>query len=154
MPHLHEKMDFCADALIVNGDAVLLRKHDKHNVWLAPGGHIEIGEDPAETAVREAKEETGLDVTLVGDRLPDLGDGDREILPPRFMNRHFATPTHEHVSFYYFATSSTRNIAPAAEEKEVEMRWFTREELDDPSYGIWPRMVRYAKAALDELAGA
>jgi ADP-ribose pyrophosphatase YjhB (NUDIX family) len=29
--------------------------------WLVPGGHLEIGERPAEGAVRELREETGLD---------------------------------------------------------------------------------------------
>jgi nucleoside triphosphatase len=32
------------------------------NRWVIPGGHIELGERMVEAAVREAKEETGLDV--------------------------------------------------------------------------------------------
>lgn len=66
MPHLHEKIDFVSSVYIVNGDAVLLRKHDKYKMWLPPGGHIELDEDPSEAAIREAKEEVGLDVTLSG----------------------------------------------------------------------------------------
>lgn len=152
MPHIHEKIDFCSDAFIVNGDAVLLRFHDKHDAWLPPGGHVELDEDPTETAVREAKEEVGLDIRLVGETLPDLADGDKEVLPPRFINRHPITEVHEHVSFMYFAVSETRATAPHAGEKDVEIRWFTRQELEDPAYGIWERVRRYARAALDELA--
>lgn len=35
------------------------------SVWVLPGGAIDPGETPEEAAVREAKEETGLDVEIV-----------------------------------------------------------------------------------------
>lgn len=35
-------------------------------VWLMPGGHLEENEIPTDGAVRETKEETGLDVRLIG----------------------------------------------------------------------------------------
>lgn len=152
MPHIHEKIDYCADAYIVNGDAVLLRFHEKYGIWLPPGGHVELDEDPEEAAIREAKEETGLDVTLVGRRAPEYPDGDREVLPPRSVNRHRINETHEHIVFKYFGTSATRELAPGALEKSAEMRWFTREELNNPEHGIRERVRRYALAALDELA--
>lgn len=50
-------------------DSVLLVKEGKENVqgtWNLPGGRVEEGEDPTETAVREIKEEVGVDVDLVG----------------------------------------------------------------------------------------
>ncbi len=152
MPHIHEKIDFGADVYVVNQDAVLLRFHEKYHFWCAPGGHIELNEDPEEAAVREVKEETGLDVVLVGERAPEFNDGDREVLPPRFVNRHRINETHEHVVFKYFATAATRNLQPAIGEKETDMRWFTRDELDDPKYDIRERVRSYATAALDELA--
>ncbi len=151
MPHIHEKIDYCGDAYIVNGDAVLLRFHEKYSMWCPAGGHIELDEDPEEGALREAKEETGLDVTLVGDRLSELTDGEREVLPPRFINRHRINPTHEHVCFTYFATSTSREVVPGPGEKDVEMRWFTKADLDDPKNGVQERVKRYAKAALDAL---
>ena len=45
MAHIHEKIDYAGDVLIVNGDAVLLRMHDKYDMWLPPGGHVELDED-------------------------------------------------------------------------------------------------------------
>jgi ADP-ribose pyrophosphatase YjhB (NUDIX family) len=44
--------------------AVLWIKRDDIDMWNLPGGQTEEMEPPWETAVREAKEETGLDVTL------------------------------------------------------------------------------------------
>lgn len=43
---------------------VLLARHAEGNVWLLPGGSIEPGETPADAAVREMWEETGLFVRL------------------------------------------------------------------------------------------
>lgn len=56
--------------LIRVGEEYLLIKRasepDK-GMWSIPGGMVEIGEKVSEAAVREAKEETGLDVELVED---------------------------------------------------------------------------------------
>jgi len=43
---------------------VLLARHVEGNRWLLPGGGVEPGETPADGAVREAWEETGLIVHL------------------------------------------------------------------------------------------
>ncbi len=44
---------------------ILLVKNNNGRYWSFPKGHIEDGETEQETAIREIKEETGLDVTLV-----------------------------------------------------------------------------------------
>jgi len=50
-------------AIIDNGK-ILLTKREDFEVWCLPGGSVEEGESVAEAGVREAKEETGLDVEL------------------------------------------------------------------------------------------
>ena len=50
-------------AVIDNGK-VLLTKREDFEVWCLPGGGVEDGESLAEAAIREAKEETGVDVEL------------------------------------------------------------------------------------------
>lgn len=50
-------------ALVINGDSkILLVKESSDGKWSLPGGWADVGYSPAETARKEVKEETGLDV--------------------------------------------------------------------------------------------
>lgn len=55
-----------AAVVILDGGLILLMRRRKRgeDYYVVPGGGIEPGETPEEAAVREAKEETGLDVRL------------------------------------------------------------------------------------------
>lgn len=44
------------------GEMLLLKSHKFPGRYVVPGGHVELGERLEEAAIREAKEETGLDV--------------------------------------------------------------------------------------------
>ena len=154
MPHIHEKIDFTVEVFIVHKNKVLLRKHDKYKIWLSVGGHVELNEDPNEAAVREVKEEVGLDVTLADGLRPAGNDanGYKELIPPKFLNRHTISSNHEHVSLIYFAAAPTDSIENEGREKSDECKWFTEEELNDPSYALRESVKLYAKTALKELA--
>src|SRR5689334_5507619 len=122
MPHIHEKIDFTVEVLIVHNGKVLLRKHDKYGIWLSVGGHIELDEDPNQAAIREVKEEVGLDIELVSVRSFDVPDFEnRERIPPVGLNRHSVSPTHEHVTLIYFARSTSDNVIP--EKPTDEWKW-------------------------------
>lgn len=60
----HEKiiLTFAGGCIFNDKGEVLLQKRGGSNKWGFPGGAVEPGETPQMTAVREAKEETGLDV--------------------------------------------------------------------------------------------
>ncbi|MCJ7804899.1 NUDIX domain-containing protein [Patescibacteria group bacterium] len=152
MPHIHEKIDFTVEVFIVYRNKVLLRKHDKYKKWLSVGGHIELNEDPNEAAIREVKEEVGLDIAI-DDNLQEFRekDGTIELIPPYFLNRHRISETHEHITLVYFAKSNSDKIAENIErEKSEGCRWFTREELLADKE-IAPSIKFYALKALERL---
>ena len=57
-------ISIAATVVIVADGKVLLVKREDLEVWALPGGGVDEGESLAETAVREAREETGLQVEL------------------------------------------------------------------------------------------
>jgi 8-oxo-dGTP diphosphatase len=54
--------------LVENGRLLLTRRamNPEKGKWSLPAGFVDRGEDPRETAVRETREETGLEVTIAG----------------------------------------------------------------------------------------
>lgn len=151
MPHIHEKIDITAEAFIVYDNKVLLREHDKYHFLLGVGGHVELDEDPNEAVIREVKEEVGLEIELSkASQFSDMPN-ERELLPPKFMNRHYIDEKHEHVTLIYFAKAKTDKIVQGIGEKSDNVRWFTREELEDPKLVIKQRIRHYALKALEEL---
>jgi 8-oxo-dGTP diphosphatase len=126
---------------------VLLGDHVKSGLWLPSGGHVEDGEDPRDTAGREAREELGIQA-----RFHDhLGAG-----RPFFVT---VTPTvgeHSHDDVcLWFVLACDRDSPLDPDPREYRgIRWFP---LDSP--GGWParrfdpEMGRFAgkvMAALDE----
>ena len=157
MSHIHEKVDFVVGVFVVHAGKVLLRKHDKVKKWIAVGGHIELDEDPNQAALRECKEEIGLDVELVGNP-PDItepGGKFKELITPSFMNIHtmHGTDTHQHIDMIYFARAHTadlyQNNIPEVERVPADnLRWFSESDLDDPQWDLLTTIRHYAKAAL------
>ncbi|BCN30951.1 NUDIX hydrolase [Anaeromicropila herbilytica] len=62
----HDKiiLVFAGGCIFNEKGEVLLQKRGDSNKWGFPGGAIELGETPQMAAIREAKEETGLDVEV------------------------------------------------------------------------------------------
>lgn len=62
----HEKiiLIFAGGCIFNEKGEVLLQKRGDSNLWGFPGGAIELGETPEMAAIREAKEETGLEVEV------------------------------------------------------------------------------------------
>ena len=103
MAHIHEKIDFTVAIFVVHDGKILLIHHRKLDKWLPLGGHIELDEDPEQAALREAKEESGLDVELLGERPPTTSPGTRALIAPRFLDIHRINDTHEHIGMIYWA---------------------------------------------------
>lgn len=113
-----ERIDV-AQALVRDGDRVLVvrneypAEHRERPRWGFPGGAREPGETFAEAAIREAREETGLEIEIV--RLAALGE---------WLAR-------EHNVFALFearVAGGEPSVQPG--EIAVELRWLTPEEAD------------------------
>lgn len=136
----------CAGALVVRDGAVLLvlRNHEPWlDHWDIPGGFCELHEHPASTAVREVREETGLDVAVVGllgiwlDEYPDP-----------------ATPPEDAaVTLNVYFHAEVIGGVPSPDPAEVaELGWFGPDEL--PSRLAFPdhasRVLAAWRRAMDE----
>ena len=153
MAHIHEKIDFTVAIFVVHRDKVLLIHHRQLNKWLPLGGHIELNEDPEQAALREAKEESGLEVELLGERPPTTGPGTRALLAPRFLDIHRINDSHEHIGMIYWARPKNGTVT-LADQEHHEIRWCSAEDLA----ALQPRMsdaVRwYCLKALAEIRPA
>lgn len=148
MAHIHEKIDFTASIYIVQKGKVLMHKHKKLGIWLPPGGHIELDEDPNQAALREAKEESGLDVEIIGHpRLEEAPkDGSKDLIPPMYINRHNFNETHEHVDLVYFARPIGGTLQ--SEEEGGEIGWFDEDALVQNEKAFRDGVRAYALAAI------
>lgn len=127
---------FVATVYVVNDRATLLHPHEKLDMWLPPGGHVDRDELPHEAAVRECYEETGLDVEL----LAPVGSVESDTAtslprPQQFLlediNVCDGTVGHQHVDFVYYGRVDTREVDPAGENEQAadDWTWFTPTDL-------------------------
>jgi 8-oxo-dGTP pyrophosphatase MutT (NUDIX family) len=130
-----KKRCFCANTVVIDGGRVLLVKHKSFGIWIFPGGHMDAREDPDVAALRECKEETGLDVELVdcgrlkfanerinSKPLPMLIAEDKAVYPDE---------THYHYSMTYLATLKDKNDRLIFDPVEsTDIRWFSKEDIE------------------------
>lgn len=128
IPTLSSPFDEEADAIHVTASAVVvdnphrvrhvvLHKHKRLGLWLQPGGHIEPGETIATAALREAREETGLDVAH-----PAV---------ERFVHCdvHPGPRGHTHLDVRYVVVAPFVTPTPPMGESQ-DVRWFTMAEAE------------------------
>jgi ADP-ribose pyrophosphatase YjhB (NUDIX family) len=100
---------------------VLLVRHAGHDDgWAVLGGAVEVGESPAEAAVREAREEIGAEVRLLG-LLDVLGGADYEVTYPNGDRAAYVTAVYE---------AEIISGTPTVADGELsEIAWFSPAEL-------------------------
>ena len=120
---------FCASVFIINPDdkKILLIMHRKNNRWTQPGGHIEDDETPEECALREAYEETGLKVRLLGDRFPREDD----FVRPLGIQKNRQANGDLHIDIIYAAVPNYDTEPKINLVEETAVQWFSRDELDN-----------------------
>ena len=147
MGHIHELFDFTISAYIVNNRGeVLLVDHPNYKKWLPIGGHVDLNEDPEQALYREIKEECGLEVSVLSSK-PELeSNGTKFLLTPNYLDVHEAHLPHRHISFVYFAKSTSDEFVKS--EEHDDMRWLNESELTDEKYNLSEAIIFYCKAAI------
>ena len=125
---MNKNRHFCASVFIINPENknILLVKHKKFGKWVQPGGHIEHGEFPEEAAAREAYEETGIKVKIIGERFPREDD----FIRPLGIQKNRNLYGDLHIDIIYLAVP-INNIEPVISDESTNISWFSREELDN-----------------------
>jgi len=153
MPHLHAAIDFTVAIFVVHQGRVLLVHHRQLDRWLPLGGHIELDEDPEQAALREAKEESGLDVELLGERPPTTEPGTRALIAPRFLDIHRINATHEHIGLIYWARSKG-GVPTLSASEHHDIRWCSSEDLDQLTPQMSNAVKWYCRKAIAEVSGS
>ena len=93
---------------------VLIKRRNPPHGWALPGGFVDYGESLEEAAVREAKEETDLDVKLT-EQFHTYSDPERD-------------PRHHSISTVYIAKAKG---TPQAKDDAAEIGIFNESSLPD-----------------------
>lgn len=141
-----EVKELMSTIYVVHKGKVLLVFNKTMNNWIALGGHVEPNELPCDAAIREAKEESGLDIVLV--QAPGTV-ASANLIQPRHIHLDHIRPEHQHINLMYFGRVSGGQMRTISDE-ETELRWFTREDLETAKDMI-PNVREWALFALDEL---
>lgn len=137
---------FTVAVFIVYGNKVLLLHHRKLNMWLPPGGHIDENEIPDCAAIREVKEETGLDVELIGDMGLDV-IYPKQLVIPRGIQVEDIEEGHQHIDLVYFA-KVIGDPAFSMNKESKEMGWYGLYDLPE---GVNDEIRMWCIRALQEM---
>jgi 8-oxo-dGTP diphosphatase len=93
------------------GQILLIRRKNVHGdgTWSTPGGHLDPGEAPADCAVREVREETGIDIQGV-----------------RFVgvtNDVFEAENRHYITLWFEAQYLSGTASVVAEHEISEVQW-------------------------------
>ena len=140
-----------ASAWIVSREqrSVLLTHHRKLDRWLQLGGHADGETDLRAVALREAREESGIDHFRI---LPRDGDGEGVILDVdvHVIPARGNEPRHEHHDIRFLLEASESVPIRRQRSESKAMAWFRSETLD--SILQEESLARMARKASDWLA--
>jgi 8-oxo-dGTP pyrophosphatase MutT (NUDIX family) len=122
---MEQTRHFTASVYLVHDGSTALHDHPGLGLRLPPGGHLDRGELPHEAALREAREETGLDPTLLTEGDDVRSETARAVPRPRHLmladvNVCDGAVGHQHVDHVYYATVAERSVDPAPGEAGPE----------------------------------
>jgi 8-oxo-dGTP pyrophosphatase MutT (NUDIX family) len=112
-----------ASAFVVDpdGSRLLLHHHRRLDRWLQMGGHVDAGESVVDAALREAREESGLEAIALAARAPF--DIDVHAIPAGK-----GEPPHLHFDVRFIVRAADPSAIRIAPDESNALRWFTLDE--------------------------
>ena len=109
------------NVVVVNeaGDVLMIRRSDNDN-WAVPGGAIDLGESMVEAAVRETREETGIECRVTG--LVGIYTDPRHVVL-------YTSNGEARQEFSIVLTGVAVGGVPTASDESREVRWVPREDV-------------------------
>jgi ADP-ribose pyrophosphatase YjhB (NUDIX family) len=103
-----------------DGEVLLIRRTDNQN-WAVPGGAIDLGESMVQAAVRETKEESGVDCSVTG--LVGVYTDPKHVIL-------YTSNGEVRQEFSILLTARATGGAPTPSDESSEVRWVPRADLD------------------------
>lgn len=122
------KKETSCGCIIIKNNKVLLVYEKRGNFWGFPKGHMEEGETEIETALREVKEEVGIDVKINPEK--------------RYPINYIIGNEIDKTTVLYLATPITEDVV--MQEAEIEnFKWCSYEEaLETLTFDNWKELFK------------
>ncbi|HNQ94106.1 MAG TPA: NUDIX domain-containing protein [Anaerolineales bacterium] len=110
---------------VIHEGKILLTQREDFETWILPSGGIEDGESIAQAAIRETKEETGLDVELtrlvgVYSRLSNMSPGYMVLFVAKPIGGEIKCQEGETIAVAWFSFDSIPSPLSAGHKRRIE----------------------------------
>jgi ADP-ribose pyrophosphatase YjhB (NUDIX family) len=111
------------NVVVVNdaGQVLMIRRSDNDN-WAVPGGAIDLGESLTQAAIRETREETGIECQVTG--IVGIYTDPRHVMLYTSNGE-----VRQEFSILLTATATATGGQPTPSSESSEVRWVAREDL-------------------------
>lgn len=125
--------------IIREGKILLGKRRNAHGAgsWCCPGGHLEYGESFEACALREVKEETGLEI--------------ENIRPGSFTNDLFSQEGKHYVTLFMLADCPRGKPRVCEPEKCETWAWFSTDALPRPLFLPLENLLKFTRGELESL---
>lgn len=113
-----------------DGKFVMGQRRGSHGEgsWSIPGGHLEFGETPEQTAIREVKEETGMEI--------------KNLRFGAVTNDIFESEGKHYITIWMMSDWQAGEPSIVEPDKYVKQQWIDFESLPEPLFLPWEQLLK------------